>query len=82
MIKVVCGLSIIDARWTPSPLVSPILSLHHHLHRFLQLTSLCKFFWTPLFMDAPFVLAPQHGGHHIPQPQASLGNGECLSHGP
>ena len=50
MIKVVCGLSIIDAPWTPSPLVSPVSSLHHHPHRFPQLTSLQKFLRTPLLM--------------------------------
>ena len=59
MIKVVCKLSIIDAPWTPSPLVSPGSSLHHHPHQFLQLTSLQKFFWTPLLMEALFAVAPQ-----------------------
>ena len=33
-IKVVCGSSIIDAPWTPSPSLSPVSSLHHHPHRF------------------------------------------------
>ena len=47
MIKVVCKLSIIDAPWTPSPLVSPVSSLHHHPHQFPQLTSLRTFLWTP-----------------------------------
>ena len=47
MIKVVCGLSIIDALWTPSPLVSSVLSVHHHPHQFPQLTSLRKSLWTP-----------------------------------
>ena len=30
----------------------------------------------PLLMEAPFAVAPQHYLHHIPQPVASLGNGE------
>ena len=54
MIKVVCT-SIIDAPWTPSPLVSPVSSLHHH--QFPQLTSLRKFLWTPLLMEAPYRVA-------------------------
>ena len=36
MIKVVCELSIIDAPWTPSPLVSLVSSLHHHPHHIPQ----------------------------------------------
>ena len=76
MIMVVCKLSIIDAPWTPSPLASPVSSLHHHPHQLLQLASLRKFLWTPLLMEAPFAVAPQHNYHHIPQPKASLGNGE------
>ena len=76
MIKVVCKPSIIDAPWTPSPLVSLVSSLHHHPHQFAQLTSLRKFLWTPLLMEAPFAVAPQHDCHHIPQPEASLGNDE------
>ena len=48
MIKVVCRSSIIDAPWTPSPLVSPVLSLHHHPHQFPQSTSLQKFLLDPL----------------------------------
>ena len=40
MIKVVCKLPIIDAPWTPSPLVSLVSSLHHRPHQFLQLTCL------------------------------------------
>ena len=27
-------------------------------------------------MEAPFAVTPQHDYHHIPQPEASLGNGE------
>ena len=76
MIKMECKSSIIDAPWTPSPLVSPVLSLYHHPHQFPQLTSLRKFLWTPLLMEAPFAVAPQQYCHHIPQPEASLGNGE------
>ena len=76
MIKVVCGLSIIDAPWTPYPLVSPLSSLHHHPHQFPQLTSLKKFLWTPLLMEAPFAVAPRHDRHHIPHPEASLDNGQ------
>ena len=76
MIKVVCKLSIIDAPWTPSPLVSLVMSLYHHSHKFPQLMSLRKFLWSPLLMDAPFAVTPQHDRHHIPQPEASLGNGE------
>ena len=38
--------------------------------------ALGKFFWTPLLTEAPFAVAPQHNHHHIPQPAASLGNGE------
>ena len=76
MIKVVCKPSTIDAPPTPSPLVSLVSSLHHHPHQFPQLTSLRKFLWTPLLMEAPFAVAPQHGCHHISQPEASLGNGE------
>ena len=60
----------------PSPLVSPVSSLHHNPHQFLQLTSLRKFLWTPLLLEAPFAVAPKHNHHHIPQPEASLGNGE------
>ena len=56
MIKVVCRSSIIEAQWTPSPLVSLVLSLHHHPHQFPQLTSLCKFLWTPLLMEAAFAV--------------------------
>ena len=70
MIKVVCGSSIIDAP-CPSALVSPVSSLHHHPHQLPQLTSLRKFLWTPLLM-----VAPRHDRHHIPHPEASLGNGE------
>ena len=66
MIKVVCKPSIIDAPWTPSPLVSPVLSLHYHPHQFLQLTSLPKFLWTPLLMEAPFAVALQHNSSHSP----------------
>ena len=66
MIKVVSKPSIIDAPWTPSPLVSPVLSLHHHPHQFPQLTSLQKFLWTPLLMEAPFAVALQHDCRHIP----------------
>ena len=73
MIKVVCGSSIVDAQ---SPLVSPVSSLHHHPHQFPQLKSLRKFLWIPLFMEAPFAVTPQYECHHIPQPEASLGNGE------
>ena len=80
MIKVVCGSSIIDAPWTPSPLVPPVSSLHHHPHQFPQLTSLrrflWRFLWTPLLMEALFAAAPQHDRHHITQPGASLGNGD------
>ena len=76
MIKVVCKPSITDAPRTPSPLVSPVSSLHHHHHQFPQLTSLQKFLWTLLLMGAPFAVTPQHDCHHIPQPEASLGNGE------
>ena len=77
MIKVVCKPSIIDAPWTPSPLVSPISSLHPHPHQFPRSTSLRKFLWTPLLlMEAPFAVAPQHNCHHIPHLEASLGNGE------
>ena len=76
MIKVVCGSSITDAPWTPSPLVSPVSILHHHSHQLLQLTSLRKFLWTPSLMEAPFAVAPRHNHHHIPHPEASLGNGE------
>ena len=43
MIKVVCGSSMIDAPWTPSPLVSPVSSLHYHPHQFPLWTSLRKF---------------------------------------
>ena len=75
MIKVVRKPSFIDAPWPPSPLVSPVSSLHHP-HQFLQLTFLRKFLWTPLLMEAPFAVAPQHDCHHIPHPKASLGNGE------
>ena len=76
MIKVVCSSSIIDAPWTPSPLVSLVSSLHHHPHQFPQLTSLRKFLWTPLLMEAAFAVAPRHDCHHIPLPGALLGNGE------
>ena len=76
MVKVVCTPPIMDARWTPSPLVSPALSLHHHPHQFPQFASLQKFPWTPFLMEAPFAVAPQHDCHHIPQPEALLGNGE------
>ena len=76
MIKGVCKPSIMDAPWTPSPLVSPVSSLHCHPHQFPQLTSLQKFLWTPLLMEALFAVAPQHDCHHIPQPEVSLGNGE------
>ena len=72
----VCKPSIIDAPWTPSPLVSPVSSLHHHPHQFPQLTSLRKFLWTPLLIEAPFAVAPRHDCHHIFHPEASLGNGE------
>ena len=75
MIKVVCKPSIIDAPWTPSPLVSLVSSLHHHHPQLPQMTSLRKFLWTPLLMEAPLAVAPQHDRHHIPQPEASLGNG-------
>ena len=68
--RVVGKPSIIDVPWTPSPLVSPVSSLHHHLHQFPQLTSLRKFLWTSLLMEDPFVVAPQHDSHHIPQPEA------------
>ena len=74
MMKMVCRLSIIDAPWTPSPLVSPVSSLHHHPDQFLQLASLRKFLSTPLLMEAAFAVAPRHGRHHIPHPEASLGN--------
>ena len=57
-------------------LVSPFSSLHHHPHQFPQLSSLRKFLWTPLLMEAPFAVTSQHDSHHIPQPEASLGNGE------
>ena len=50
MINVVCRPSIIDAPWTPSPLVSLVSSLHHHPHQFPQWTSLRKFLWTSLLM--------------------------------
>ena len=76
MIKVVCGSLIMDAPWTPSLLVSLVSSLHHHPHQFLQLTSLWKFLWTPLLMEATLAVTPRHNGHHIPHPAASLGNGE------
>ena len=62
MVKVVCKPSIINAPWTPSPLVSRASSLHHHPHQF----SLRKFLWIPLLMEAPFVVAPQHYCHDIP----------------
>ena len=39
-LEVVCKPSISDAPWTPSPLVSPVSSLHHHPHQFPQWTSL------------------------------------------
>ena len=55
---VMCRSSIIDAPWTPSPLVSLVSSLHHHPHQSPQLTSLRKFLWTPLLMEAAFVVAP------------------------
>ena len=73
MIKVVC--KPLMPHGLPSPLASPVSSLHHHPHQFPQLTSLRKFLWTPLLMEAPFAAAPQHDYHHIPQPEASLGNG-------
>ena len=76
MINMVCGPSIIDAPWTPSPLVTRVSSLHHHPHQFLQLTSLRNFLWIPLLMEAPFSVTPQHDRHHIPQPEASLGNSD------
>ena len=76
MIKVVCRWSIIDAPWTPSPFVPPVWSLHHHPHQFPQLTSLWKFLWTPLLMEAPLAVAPEYSCHHVPKPEASLGNGE------
>ena len=76
MIKVVCGSSIIDAPWTPSPVEFPVSRLHHHPHQFPQWTSLWKFLWTPLLMVASFAVAPQHDHHHIPRAEASLGNGE------
>ena len=47
-----CKPSIIDAPWTPSPLVSQVSSLHHHPHQF-QLVSL----WTPLLTDLGEVFA-------------------------
>ena len=62
MIKVVCKPSIIDAPWSPSP----VSSLHHHPHQFPQLTSLRKFLWTPMLIQALFAVAPQHDCHHIP----------------
>ena len=76
MIKVVSGSSIIDAPRTPSPLVSPVSSLYHHPHQFPQLMFLRKFLWTPLLMEAVSAVAPRHNRHHIPHPEASLGNGE------
>ena len=75
MIKVVCRSLIIDAP-CPSPLVSSVSSHHHHPHQFPQLTSLRKFLWTPLLMEAAFTGAPRHDRHYIPHPKASLGNGE------
>ena len=66
MINVVCKPSIIDVPWTPSPLVSLVSSLHHHPYDFPQLTSLRKFLWSPLLMEAPFAVAPQHACHHTP----------------
>ena len=38
--------------------------------------SLRNFLWTPLLMEALFAVAPRHNCHHIPHPEASLGNGE------
>ena len=76
MIKVVYKSSIIDAPWTPSPLVSPVSSIHHHPHQFPQSMSLRKFLWTPLLMEALFAVAPQHDCHHILHPEALLRNGE------
>ena len=40
----------------------------------VQLTSLLKFLWTPLLMEAPFSDTPQQDCRHIPQSEASLGN--------
>ena len=69
MIKVVCAPSIIDAPWTPSPLVSAVSSLHHNLHPCPQSTSLQKFLWTPLLMEAPFAGAPEHDAITFPSPR-------------
>ena len=38
--------------------------------------SLRKFLWTPVLMEAPLAVAPQHDHHHIPQPEGSLHNGD------
>ena len=62
MIKVVCKPSIIDAPWTPSPLVSPVSSLQHHPHQFPQLTSL-------QLMEAPFTVAPNMTVITFPSPR-------------
>ena len=69
MIKVVCGSSIINDPWTPSPLVSRVSSLRHHPHQFLQLMSLRKFLWTPLLMEAAFAVASRHDGLAFPVPR-------------
>ena len=69
MTKVVCGSSIIDAPWTPFPLVSPISSLHHHPHQFPQLTSLRKFLWTPCLMEARSRSLPNTGVITSPIPR-------------
>ena len=76
MIKVVLVLSIIDGPWTPSLLVSRVWGLHNNLHQIVQSTPLRNFFWTLLLMEAPSAVAPEHCRHHIPGPEASLGNGE------
>ena len=58
MIKVVCGSSIIDAPTDSISFGIPVSSLHSHPHQLPQLTSLRKFLWTPLLMEAPFAVAP------------------------
>ena len=76
MIKVVCGLSIIDAPWTLSPLVSPLSTLQHHPHQFPAIDVSPEAPWSPFLMEAEFAVAPRHNCHQIPHPEASLGNGE------
>ena len=47
----------------------PSLESPPHPHQFTQLTSLWKFFWAPLLMEAPFAVAPEHEFITFPSPR-------------